>query len=212
MDGSLDGALLYLVAPARLHAGALHELVPELVAAGVDIVQLREKEMEGFDLMRAGEPIREACGVAGVPFVINDRVDVAVALAADGIHLGTNDLPTQVARRQFPGAFVGRSSHSPSDLDEVVQHQDPDYFAAGPVTVTPTKPGRPAAGLDYIRHVARSEPSVPWYAIGGIDLSNLSEVLEAGARRVVVVRAITEADDPCSMAARLKEELLGAAS
>ena len=204
----LRDARLYLVAPARLRAGNLFELVPELVAAGVDLVQLREKEMEGLDLLRCGEEVAQACGVSGAPFVINDRVDVACALGADGIHLGTNDLPTEVARRMHPKAFIGRSTHSTSDLDHVLAQEDPDLCAAGPVFETPTKPGRPAAGLGYIREVAAAAPEVPWFAIGGIDEGNLDSVLEAGARRVVVVRAITEAQDPVAVAGRLKERLL----
>lgn len=208
----LDEARLYLVAPAQLRAGSLAELVPELAEAGVDLIQLREKEMEGLDLIRAGAPVAEACKAAGVPFVINDRIDVALALDADGVHLGMNDLSTKVARRMMPAAFVGRSSHSQADLQHVLVHEDPDLFAAGPVFETPTKPGRPAAGLGYIREVAAAAPSVPWFAIGGIDEQNLDQVLGAGARRIVVVRAITESAAPAEAAGRLKRRLLEAAS
>lgn len=208
----LDEARLYLVAPAQIRAASLADLVPELVAAGVDLVQLREKEMEGLDLLRAGEKVAAACRDVGVPFVINDRVDVAVALGADGVHLGMNDLPTQVAREMAPGIFIGRSSHSVADLEHVLASEDPDLFAAGPVFETPTKPGRPAAGLDYIEEVAAAKPSVPWFAIGGIDENNLDQVLEAGARRIVVVRVMTESHKPAEVAARLKQRLLAAAT
>ena len=202
----LGRARLYLVAPARLAAGTLADLVPELAAAGVDIIQLREKEMEAGDLLNVGEPVAAACRAAGVPFVINDRPDVAMALGADGIHLGTNDLPTRFARPILPDAFVGRSTHSTDDIAEALGSQDPDYIAVGPVFETPTKPGRPAAGIDLIRY-ATAEVSLPWFAIGGIDEMTLDEVLGAGARRIVVVRVITEAADPVEAARRLRARL-----
>lgn len=202
----LERARLYLVAPARLAAGTLADLVPELAAAGVDVIQLREKEMEAGDLLNVGEPVAAACRAAGVPFVINDRPDVAMALGADGIHLGTNDLPTRFARAIVPDAFVGRSTHSTEDIVEALGSQDPDYIAVGPVFETPTKPGRPAAGIDLIRHAA-AEVGLPWFAIGGIDETTLDDVLEAGARRIVVVRVITEAADPAEAARRLRTRL-----
>jgi thiamine-phosphate pyrophosphorylase len=202
----LSGARLYLVAPARLKAGSVAELAPELAAAGVDVIQLREKEMEAGDVLRAGEPIRDACAEAGIPFIVNDRPDVALAIHAGGVHLGTNDLPTDVARRILGDAIVGRSSHSEADISEVLARQDPDYLAVGPVYETPTKPGRPAAGLSLIRHAAE-RVVVPWFAIGGIDERNLPEVLAAGAQRIVVVRAITEAPDPAAAAASLRKLL-----
>jgi thiamine-phosphate pyrophosphorylase len=202
----LGDARLYLVARHELAAGRLADLVPDLAAAGVDLIQLREKEMEAGDLLRVGEPVAAACRSAGVPFVVNDRPDVALALEADGVHLGTNDLPTTVARRILGDAIVGRSTHTEQDIAGAVAGQDPDYIAVGPVYETPTKPGRPAAGIDLIRHAAASV-RVPWFAIGGIDERTLGPVLEAGARRIVVVRALTEASDPAAVAARLRERL-----
>jgi thiamine-phosphate pyrophosphorylase len=198
---SLDDARLYLVAPARLTAGPLADLVPELVSAGVDVIQLREKEMEAADLIRVGAPLVEACAGVGIPFILNDRPDVALALGASGVHLGTNDLPTSVGRAILGDAIVGRSTHSKDDIAVAVA-SGPDYIAVGPVHETPTKPGRPAAGIELVRHAAETV-TIPWFAIGGIDGSNLSEVLEAGARRIVVVRAITEATDPVGAAERL---------
>ena len=199
----ISAARLYLVSGAQLTQGSLSDLVPELAAAGVGLIQLREKDMEAGDLLSVGEPIRVACSEAGIPFIVNDRPDVALALEADGVHLGTNDLPTYVARRIMGGAIVGRSTHSSTDIDEVLGGQDPDYIAVGPVYETPTKPGRPAAGLDLIAEAAQ-RVDVPWFAIGGIDESTLPAVLEAGARRIVVVRAITESRDPPAAAARLR--------
>jgi thiamine-phosphate pyrophosphorylase len=205
----LSTARLYLVARAEMGDRMLYELVPELADAGVDMIQLREKEMEAGDVMRAAEPIVAACRTARVPFIINDRPDVAQALGADGVHVGQNDLPVGVARSIVGSdAIVGLSTHRREEVDSAAA-TEADYIAVGPVFETPTKPGRPAAGIELIRYAA---PRVdrPWFAIGGIDEGNLSEVLEAGARRVVVVRAITEAADPPGAAARLKKMLADA--
>ena len=203
---NLDKTRLYLVAPARLHAGDLAELLPELVDAGVDIVQLREKEMEAGDILRLGAPIRDSCKESGVPFIVNDRPDVAYALGADGVHLGTNDLPPSVARELLPGKLLGLSSHRPEETDAALA-ATPDYFAVGPVTETPTKPGRPGVGLELVRYAARLGTTTPWYVTGGMNEHTISEVQEAGARRVVVVRAITEAEDPVSAAGRIRAAL-----
>jgi hypothetical protein len=120
---------------------------------------------------------------------------------ADVLHLGQDDLPVRVARRIIGGGpLVGRSSHSPAQAAAAAAEPDVDYFCAGPVWTTPTKPGRPATGLDLLTHVAQAGPERPWFAIGGISLPRLDEVLAAGATRVVVVRAITEADDPAAAA------------
>jgi len=198
----LDSARLYLVAPARLAAGRLADLVGELADAGIDLIQLREKSLEARAVLRAGEPVAAACRAAGVPFIVNDRPDIALALGADGVHLGQNDLPVEVARRVCPGAFVGLSTHALEEVDAAA-HADVDYFAVGPVEATPTKPGRPAAGIDLVRSASRTS-GPPWFAIGGINADNLERVLEAGARRIVVVRAVTESGDPPAAAARLR--------
>lgn len=183
-------------------AGHTHELVTELAAAGVDMLQLREKDMEAGDLIQAGEPIRDACRAAGIAFIVNDRADVALALGADGLHVGQNDLSVGTARRFLGGGIVGLSTHSQQQIDGALL-DDPDYIAVGPVFATPTKPGRPPVGLDPIGHAA-ARVGLPWFAIGGIDATNLSEVLDAGARRVVVVRAIADAPDPVTAAKELR--------
>ena len=207
MRSSLDGALLYLVAEHRVGGRLLADMVPDLVAAGVDLVQLREKEMEAGDILRVGAPLLEACRSAGVPFILNDRPDIALALGAPGVHLGTNDLPTAAARRILgESVTVGRSTHSEEDISHALENEDPDYIAVGPVFETPTKPGRPAAGIDLIAHAAE-RVTLPWFAIGGIDEETLPDVIQRGARRVVVVRAITEANDPPAAAERLKKML-----
>ena len=202
----MRGARLYLVAPAQIAAGRLADLVPDLAVAGVDAIQLREKDMEAGDLLRAGEPIAEACRRARVTFIVNDRPDVALALGADGVHLGQNDLPVQAARRILADAIVGRSTHSRDEIDAEQTARAADYVAVGPVYETPTKPGRPAVGLDLVAYAACSL-SLPWFAIGGIDESNIHRVLAAGARRVVVVRAVADAAEPARAAAALRRVL-----
>lgn len=206
----LSNALLYLVAPARLAAGDLADLVPELAAAGVDLVQLREKEMEGGDLLRAGAPVAEACRVAGVPFIVNDRPDIAVLLEADGVHVGQNDLPPAAARRFLGERIVGLSTHAPAEVDAAVARSDLDYIAVGPVNATPTKPGRAGTGLSLVSYAA-DRIRLPWFVTGGMSETTVDPVLEAGARRIVVVRAITEASDPPAAAAKLKAKLLAVA-
>ena len=199
---------LYFVTPARIKAGAVADLIPELAEAGVDIVQLREKDLEAGDLLRLGEPLLAACREAGVPLVINDRPDVALALKADGVHLGQNDLPAATARRILGGdAIVGRSTHAEREIDaEIASEARLDYIAVGPIEATPTKPGRPGTGLDLVRYAA-SRVRLPWFVTGGISEQTLPRALEAGARRVVVVRAIAEADDPVAAVAGLRRML-----
>jgi thiamine-phosphate pyrophosphorylase len=142
-----------------------------------------------------------------MPFIVNDRPDVALALDADGVHLGQNDLPLTVARRILGERIIGRSTHATEELDaELGAPERADYLVAGPVWPTPTKQGRPGTGLELIRHAAATS-DLPWFAIGGINPDNLVEVMGAGARRVVVVRAIAEAPDPVAAAARLRAAL-----
>lgn len=208
----LDDALLYLVAPAQITAGALADLVPELVDAGVDLLQLREKEMEGGDLLRVGEPVRDACCEAGIPFIVNDRPDVTLVLGADGVHVGQNDLPVEVTRALVGERIVGLSTHASAEVDDAVARSELlDYIAVGPVNETPTKPGRPGTGLSLVSYAANAI-RLPWYVTGGMAPDTLEPVLEAGGRRVVVVRAITEASDPPIVAARLKHMLVAAAA
>jgi thiamine-phosphate pyrophosphorylase len=202
----MKDARLYLVAPARLQAGLLAELVEDLAAAGVDMVQLREKDLEPKQVLELGRPVAEACRRAGIPFVVNDRPDIALALRADGLHIGQDDIPLELARSIVPGILFGGSTHSPEQVEQAVA-EDWDYFAVGPVFETPTKPGRPGTGLELIRYAADRAAGSVWFAIGGIDASNLGDVLEAGARRIVVLRAITDAADPPRAAAELKRRL-----
>jgi thiamine-phosphate pyrophosphorylase len=192
----LARARLYVVTGARQDRGDLAEFLDAILEAGTDIVQLREKEAEAGDLLRWGETFRAAARRHGALFIVNDRPDVALALGADGVHLGQNDLPPSVARPILgPDAVVGLSCHSQEQLDGAPP--EADYVTAGPVHPTPTKPGRPGTGLGVVRHAAaHARADRPWFAIGGIDRNTVAEVVEAGARRIVVVRAVTEAPEP----------------
>ena len=207
----LNGAHLYVVTGARRDRGDLKPFLDAILSAGVDIVQLREKEAEGGDLLRWGEVFRDAAGRHGALFIVNDRPDVALAAGADGVHLGQNDLPAAVARKILgPDAIIGLSTHGPEQWDAAPP--EADYLCAGPVWDTPTKEGRPATGLDAVRYAAKSAQLRPWFAIGGIDPTNLSEVLDAGATRIVVVRAVSGSDVPGPAARELARRLLSGAT
>jgi thiamine-phosphate pyrophosphorylase len=195
----LAGARLYLCTDARRAQGDLVSFLDAVLGAGVDIVQLREKGLEAREELALLEVFAEACRRHGRLLAVNDRADVALAAGADVLHLGQDDLPVPMARQILgPGPLIGRSSHSQAQADAAADEPGVDYFCAGPVWTTPTKPGRPATGLGLLSHVARRAPGRAWFAIGGISLGRLDEVIAAGASRVVVVRAITEADDPAA--------------
>lgn len=174
---------------------------------GVDMVQLRDKEAGDEEILRAAAGFRRACAEHGALFWLNDRPDLALAAGADGVHLGQRDMPLAEAREQVgPDLLIGLSTHSPEQFDAALA-SDADELSVGPVIETPTKPGRPAAGLDYVRYAAAHGGAKPWFAIGGIDLDNVRDVLAAGAERIVVVRAIRDAADPRAAAAGLRAAL-----
>jgi thiamine-phosphate pyrophosphorylase len=194
-------ARLYLV----LESAAAAAVEPAL-RGGVDLVQLRDKDAPDDELIRAGERLRDLCRAHGVQFVVNDRPDLALAVGADGIHLGQEDAPIEAVRDEVGDSlFIGLSTHSPEQI-AAAEASSADYYAVGPVWETPTKPGRPAVGLELVRHAA-SVAAKPWFAIGGIDPSNIGLVAAAGARRVVVVRAIRDAADPEAAARALRAGL-----
>ena len=202
----LDAARLYLVTDGRDGGDELRAFLDAVLGGGVDLLQLREKVLEAGPILERAAIFREMCDRYGVPFIVNDRADLAVAAGADGVHLGQDDLPIEAARHIIGRSWlVGRSTHEPEQVRRA-EHEDVDYVAVGPVHETPTKPGRPAAGLDLLP-VAAESLSKPWFAIGGIDTSNLAAVRAAGAKRVVVVRAITEARDPVAAVKELRSAL-----
>jgi thiamine-phosphate pyrophosphorylase len=194
----LASARLYLVCPARPR-----EWIAAAVRGGVDLIQLRDKSLDGAGFVAAA---REFQGHDAL-FILNDRPDLVEACGADGVHVGQDDDSPAAARAAVgPDRIVGRSTHAPDQAAAADDDPDVDYLAVGPVHATPTKPGRPAAGLHYVAHAA-STVNKPWFAIGGLDASNVHEVVERGATRIVVVRAITEADDPEAAARALRAAL-----
>ena len=205
----LDKARLYLCVDSRARQGDLPEFLDAVLGAGVDIVQLREKGLEAADELRLLEVFATAAAKHGALFAVNDRADVAYAAGAPVLHLGQDDLPVSIARQLVgPDVIIGRSTHSPEQADAAMTEVGVDYFCCGPTWITPTKPGRAAAGLELLAHIATAKPDRPWFAIGGIEsLERLDQVIDAGATRVVVVRAITEADDPAAAAKKFADRL-----
>jgi thiamine-phosphate pyrophosphorylase len=214
MDDSrtrLATARLYLCTDGRRATGDLEPFLDAALGNGVDIVQLREKGLEAGEELALLEVFAAACARHGALLAVNDRADVALAAGADVLHLGQDDLPVPVARRILgPGPVIGRSSHGPEQAAAAALEAGVDYFCAGPVWETPTKAGRPGTGLGLLSHVALLGAARPWFAIGGISLDRLNHVLEAGATRVVVVRALTEAEDPGAAAAAFAKRLRAA--
>jgi thiamine-phosphate pyrophosphorylase len=201
----LRDARLYFVADRAGMARALDGAL----AGGADLFQLRDKDASDDELLAAAASARERCHAAGALFVLNDRPDLAAACGADGVHVGQDDAPVQRARKLVgDDAIVGLSTHSMQQA-QAGGRSGADYIAVGPVHATPTKEGRPAIGVEPIKYAA-AHVSVPWFAIGGLDAGNVGAVLKAGARRIVVVRAIAEADDPEAAARALRAAANGA--
>jgi thiamine-phosphate pyrophosphorylase len=212
----LAKASLYLCTDARRERGDLAEFAEAALAGGVDLIQLRDKgspgeqafgPLEARHELEALEVLADAARRHDALLAVNDRADIAVAAGADVLHLGQDDLPVPVARAIIgPRPLIGRSTHDAEQVARAVA-EEVDYFCVGPCWPTPTKPGRPSPGLDLVRATAEMATETPWFAIGGIDEQRLPEVLAAGARRIVVVRAITGADDPKAAAQRLRTRL-----
>lgn len=198
---------LYLCTPDRPD---LEDFLRACIRGGVDIVQLRDKQLDARPLLQRAEVALAVCREYGVPFVLNDRPDLALAVGADGVHVGQDDAPPQLARRIVgDGAIVGFSTHAPHELDAVIANGEPvDYVSTGPVAPTPTKPGRAGTGIEYLSYAARTlPPALPWFVTGGVTPDTVGPMLEAGARRFVVVRWLTEADDPEANARLLLQRL-----
>jgi thiamine-phosphate pyrophosphorylase len=188
----LNSAALYLVTSSTED---LFSTVESALKGGLSLVQYRDKDTDDSTRFENAQKLRSLCHTYDALFIVNDRVDLALAVDADGVHLGQDDLPFEWARRMMgQDKIIGRSTHSPEQLEAAIA-QGADYVGVGPVYETPTKAGRTAVGLDYVKYAAQNCP-IPWYAIGGIDTQNIHEVLGAGAQRVSVVRAIMQADQP----------------
>jgi len=216
-SAGLHAARLYLCTDARRGRGDFEQFVDAAFAGGVDIIQLRDKSIEAAEELELLAVLKEAAVRHGRLWAVNDRADIAVLSGAPVFHIGQKDLPLKAARTLLNGnAAIGLSSHSPEQVDAALAAAAGpaalDYFCVGPLWATPTKPGRAAVGLDLVKYAAAAagakgqgqpDGGVPWFAIGGIDHSNVEQVVAAGASRIVVVRAITEADDPAAAAASL---------
>ncbi|MDQ0922755.1 thiamine-phosphate pyrophosphorylase [Pseudarthrobacter sp. W1I19] len=218
ISNGLSSARLYLCTDARKDRGDFGQFVDAAFAGGVDIIQLRDKTIEAAEELELLAMLKETAERHGRLWAVNDRADIAVLSGAPVFHIGQKDLPLAAARTLLNGnAAIGLSSHAPKQVDAALAAAAGpaglDYFCVGPVWATPTKPGRAAVGLELVKYAAaaasaagqegQSDGGVPWFAIGGIDHGNVEQVVEAGARRIVVVRAITEADDPAAAAASL---------
>lgn len=207
----MAAARLYLVCHPVADASApgrqeLPDLLRASSAGGVEIVQLRDKHLSDDELSAVANAARALCEQLGVLLIVNDRPLVAREAGVDGVHVGQDDMPVEVVREIVgPDMLIGLSTHAPQEIDAV----DPgivDYIGVGPIHETPTKPGRPAVGVELIEHAA-AHAAVPFFAIGGLNAANLPEALAAGASRICVLRAITEAEDPERAASALRELL-----
>jgi thiamine-phosphate pyrophosphorylase len=201
--GDLAGRRLYLCTPDRPD---LAEFLSACIAGGVDVVQLRDKDLEARPLLQRARLAAAVCREHGVPFVLNDRPDLALEVGADGVHVGQDDAPVSLARRILgPDAIVGLSTHSESDL-AVAVGEDVSYLSAGPVEATPTKPGREGTGVDYVTQ-ASARSSVPVFVTGGVTPQRIPVLAAAGVRHFVVVRYLTRAPDARTAARALREAI-----
>lgn len=212
----LSSARLYLCTDSRQQQRDFADFIDAAFAGGVDIIQLRDKSLEAAQELELLEVLRASAVSHGKLWSVNDRADIASISGAPVLHVGQRDLPPALARPFLhDGGVIGLSTHSPAQVLAAASDSDVGYFCTGPVWATPTKPGRAAVGLELVQEAARLEAAraregralKPWFAIGGIDLQNVEEVVAAGAGRVVVVRAVTEADDPQEAAAKIRAQL-----
>ena len=196
---AINLARLYLVCDARPD-----EFLERALRGGVDLVQLRLKDATDGEIVGVARRFKAVCAAHAVPLILNDRPDLVSEAHADGVHLGQDDMPVTRARELVgPERIIGLSTHSPAQVDAASAAAEVDYIGVGPVHSTPTKPGRPAVGLDLVRY-ASVNARVPFFAIGGINAGNVAAVRTAGAARVAVVRAITDSADPEAAARALR--------
>jgi thiamine-phosphate pyrophosphorylase len=206
MRATLPDRRLYLCTPDRPD---LDRFLESCIRGGVDLVQLRDKELEAREVLAAARRAIAVCRDLGVPFILNDRPDLALECGADGVHVGQDDAPPALCRRILgEDAIVGYSTHAPEELDAALA-EPVDYIAVGPVNATPTKPGRPGTGLDYLRY-ATERVTMPWFVTGGASPETIPDMRAAGATRFVVVRHLTHADDPEAAARALRQAVIGA--
>jgi thiamine-phosphate pyrophosphorylase len=200
---ALDGRCLYLCTADRPD---LSQFLTACIRGGVDLVQLRDKSLDARPLLARAVVAARVCRELGVPFLVNDRPDLALAAGADGVHVGQDDVPAAVARRILgPDAIIGLSTHGPPELD--ASGPEPvDYISTGPVAPTPTKPGRPGTGLRYLSYAA-DHAGRPWFVTGGVTPSTVGAMAGAGATRFVAVRWLTEAADPEGRARALRDAI-----
>ncbi|MGK4217378.1 thiamine phosphate synthase [Kocuria marina] len=207
---ALENARLYVCVTARRERGDLREFLHAAYEGGVDIIQLRDKSLEAAAEIEAIQVLAEVAREHGKLFAVNDRADVALLTGADVFHVGQGDLTTAQARRVLgDDVVIGRSCHSPAQVDAAVADTGLDYYCTGPVWETPTKPGRAAVGLKLPRYAAGHAGDKPFFAIGGVDAARLPSVLDTGASRIVVVRAVTDAEDVTAAARALRNALPG---
>lgn len=203
---ALENVTLYVVTDSTPALAPLEAFIKESVLGGVGMVQLREKRLTDKELLVAAARCAACCNELGVPFIVNDRLDIALACGADGVHLGQDDLPVEAARRLCPHGFlVGLSTHSAPQIDRAVD-QGADYIGVGPVHATPTKEGRSAVGCELVRYAAE-HASMPFFAIGGLDPSNVQAVIEAGGTRVSVLRWVSASPRPAQAARAVLESI-----
>ena len=199
----LGDRCLYLCTPDRPD---LQQFIDACIAGGVEVVQLREKNLEARALLERARLAVQVCRHHGVPFILNDRPDLALEVEADGVHVGQEDAsPALVRRIVGDDVIVGLSTHAPNDLDDALE-QPVDYLSAGPVSPTPTKPGRSGTGLRYLTYVVE-RAKTPWFVTGGVTPDSVKMMAAAGARRFVVVRYLTEAEDPKAAAKTLRDAI-----
>lgn len=199
----LNHTRLYLCTPDRPD---ILSFVSDCIKGGVDVIQLRDKHLDARTLTKRAALLCDLCRDHGVPFIVNDRPDIALAVGADGVHVGQDDVSTDLCRSILGNdAIVGLSTHSPPQL-EAANAQHVDYVSVGPVSATPTKPGRPGTGLEYVAWAA-AHSSKPFFITGGVDPSKIASLVDEGAKRFVVVRYLTEAPDPMAAARVLRREI-----
>lgn len=209
----LNNARLYLVTNRKTSTDYLSDInflnvIEKAIEGGIDIIQLREKEEKENKILELAKEIKKLIANTETLFIINDRLDIALACDSDGVHLGQDDMPVEKARKITPDGFIiGLSTHNLEQGQIASKLLQPDYIAIGPVFQTPTKPDYKAAGLEYVKWASNNITDIPWFAIGGIDNTNIDKVVDAGAKRVAVVRAIMNSRDPLKATKQLVEML-----